>query len=199
MVAPTQAVVGSQIEVRYTVTNLGSATTNTDTWHDTIWLAHDRTRPTNGILLGTFEHTGALEVNEGYDQTVHVTIPDNLPSGQYFITPWSDSYDAVLEDTLATNINPDDPHELDNNNYKARPIGIIGVEASPAPRADYAVTSVLGPAQSYAGDSYTATWTVGNLGPGDNGNGSWTEAVYLSDQPAFGPNTHLKSPFPPKY
>ena len=45
-------------------------------------------------------------MHEGYDQTVRVTVPDNLASGEYFITPWSDSYDAVLEDTLATNINP---------------------------------------------------------------------------------------------
>ncbi|WP_346658742.1 Ig-like domain-containing protein [Bradyrhizobium sp. 143] len=192
VVAPTQAVAGSQVEIRYTVTNRGSATTNTETWHDTIWLTRDATRPAPGsgaILLGTFDHNGALDINEGYDRVVTLTLPDNLASGQYYITPWSDSFDAVLEDSLATNINPDDPHEIDNNNYKARPIGIIGVEAAPV-KSDYAVTSVSAPTQAVAGGLYTATWTVGNLGPGDTP-GSWTETVYLADQPTFGSNTRV--------
>ena len=33
--------------------------------------------------------------------------------------PWTDPYDVVLEDTLAVNVNPDDPNQIDNNNYKA--------------------------------------------------------------------------------
>ena len=32
------------------------------------------------------------------------------------------TYDVVLEDTLAVNKNPDDPNQIDNNNYKARPV-----------------------------------------------------------------------------
>ena len=188
IVAPTQAVAGSQVEVRYTVTNKGSAETNATVWHDTVWLTTDRTRPSSGILLGTFSHTGALDVNEGYDGIVTVTIPDNRPSGQYFITVWSDSYDAVLEDTLATNINPDDPHELDNNNYKARAIGIIGVEGSQAPQPDYTVSALSAPTQAVAGGPYTISWTVGNLGPGD-AVPRWNESVFLANEPVIGSNT----------
>ena len=40
-----------------------------------------------------------------------VRIPAQIASGTYYITPWADAYDAVLEDTLAININPDDPTE----------------------------------------------------------------------------------------
>ena len=57
-------------------------------------------------------------------------IPDNVARGQYYITVWSDTYDAILEDTLAVNINPDDPTEIDNNNYKARPISVLGIDAA---------------------------------------------------------------------
>ena len=45
--------------------------------------------------------------------------------GEWYITPWSDAYDVVVEDTFDVNINPDDPNELDNNNYKAAPISLL--------------------------------------------------------------------------
>jgi hypothetical protein len=68
VVAPAQAVYGAEIEVRYTVTNLGSVETNRAAWTDTVWLTRDRTRPNpggnGGVLLGTFAHEGALEVGE---------------------------------------------------------------------------------------------------------------------------------------
>ena len=63
VVAPAQAVHGAQVEVRYTVTNKGSATTDVGTWQDTIWLTKDKTRPNPGkgdIKLGTFTHDGGL-------------------------------------------------------------------------------------------------------------------------------------------
>ncbi len=113
---------------------------------------------------------------------VTVTLPNNLASGTYFVTPWSDSYDAVLEDTLAININPDDPNEFDNNNYKARQISIIG-ESVVLP--DLAVTSVTAPVQGLAGQPFTVSWSVQNVGKGDTGYVSWDEVVYLSDKPTL--------------
>ncbi|MCB1944039.1 MAG: hypothetical protein KDI53_18655, partial [Candidatus Accumulibacter sp.] len=130
VVAPDQGVHGASIEVRYQVTNHGSQTTRgesaaLDRWTDTIWLARDRRRPAahkGDILLGSFTHVGQLAVGESYLGDVRVTLPDALASGEYFVTVWSDSYDVILEDTLATQINPDDPSQVDNNNYQARPI-----------------------------------------------------------------------------
>ena len=43
---------------------------------------------------------GRSAVGAGYDQVVTVQLPDNLESGTWYITPWTDPYDAVLEDTL---------------------------------------------------------------------------------------------------
>ena len=92
------------------------------------------------MLLGTFAHEGALALNESYERTVHVTIPKQIESGVYYITPWADAYDAVFEDLLAINLNPDDPNEFDNNNYKARAVDIIGTPVPPLP--DLIVTSI---------------------------------------------------------
>ena len=64
---------------------------------------------------------------------------------------------------MATNINPDDPHEIDNNNYKARAITII---ALPIPEPDLVVESVDVAPHAYGGELYTVTWTVRNVGLG---------------------------------
>ena len=190
VVAPTQAIHGSEIEVRYTVANRGSGPTDKTAWTDTVWLTRDKTRPhprgNAGILLGTFQHTGGLAVGESYDQIVKVTLPEKMASGIYYITPWSDALDVVLEDTLAVNVNPDDPHEFDNNNYKARAIDIIGEDSPSIPLPDLVVTSAIPTAQAVGGTTYTATWTVENLGLGDTGDGGWVDALWISDMPTPG-------------
>ena len=56
--------------------------------------------------------------------TTTVTLPKHI-SGQYFITPWADTFDQVLKSTLDVNVNPDDPNELNNDNWKARPITVL--------------------------------------------------------------------------
>ncbi|MFZ9394392.1 MAG: CARDB domain-containing protein, partial [Ilumatobacteraceae bacterium] len=184
VVAPAQAVYGSEIEVRFTVTNQGSAATNRTAWTDTVWLTRDRTRPNpggnGGILLGSIAHDGALAVGEGYDVVLKVRIPAQIESGIYYITPWSDAYDVVFEDTLASNLNPDDPNEFDNNNYKARQIDIIGTPVPPKP--DLQVTAVTTNAPGSVDGPFTVTWTVANRGEG-NAPGNWTDTVLLHSTP----------------
>jgi hypothetical protein len=102
-------------------------------------------------------------------------------SGTYYIMPWVDPYALVLEDTLAINVNPDDPNEVDNNNYKARAIDLIGV---PAEQPDLLLQAVLAEAFEYAGEEYTFSWTVENLGP-VVAEAKWYDEVYLSDNPVF--------------
>ncbi len=185
VVAPVQGVEGAQLEVRYTVANKGSGTTAGAGWTDTLWISRDKTRPNAGgnsaVLIGTVQHSGALAVGESYDVTTRVTLPAQLGSGTYYITAWSDSYDVILEDTLASNLNPDDPHELDNNNYKARAIDILGFEA---PLADLRVTAVMPQAQAVSAAQFSVTWSVGNFGLAE-ANGGWRDDVYLSDQPTL--------------
>ena len=146
------------------------------------WLTRDPTRPNpagnGGILLGTFTHTGALAVGESYEQIVKVRVPSQIASGVYYITPWSDAYDVVLEDTLASNINPDDPSEIDNNNYKARRIDIIG---SPVLLPDLQVISVTADAVGSTSAPFSVSWTVENHGEGDASGLTWGDSVYLSD------------------
>src|SRR5262249_17754840 len=149
-------------------------------WTDTIWLTRTKGRPNpnqGDILLTSVTHTGALDVKQGYDQDVKVTIPAQLDSGTYYITPWADPYGVVLQDELAVNVNPEDPPQTNNDNYKNR--SIIGLGAL----ADLVVTSVQAPATAYGGTAQTITWTVKNQGLADALNGGWGDRVYLSDNP----------------
>ncbi|MCP4966482.1 MAG: hypothetical protein GY926_14780, partial [bacterium] len=132
VVTPFQAFEGNQVSVNYTVTNRGAGDTNLGTWTEQLWLTLDKNRPHPGqgdVLLKTIQYTGGiLEVGAGYDRQETVTLPDNLVSGNYYITPWVDPYATLLEDTLAVNINEDDPHEINSNNYKAGGADLVGQE-----------------------------------------------------------------------
>ncbi|MFM2004219.1 MAG: hypothetical protein RI963_3645, partial [Planctomycetota bacterium] len=182
VVAPTQAIEGATIEVRFTVTNLGPGTTPVNNWSDTVWLTRDKNRPHPGqgdFLLKTLSHKGALANKAGYDVVTTVTLPTGLASGTYYITPWTDPYDVVLEDTLADNVNPDDPREIDNNNYKARAIDVIGLSR---PLPDLTVSDLIIAPTGTGGEDYTIRYTVTNEGKG-NATGSWIDQIWLVPSP----------------
>ena len=106
-----------------------------NTWTDSVWLTRDKTRPIpakGDILLTQVTHTGGLDV-EGRlrPDASRVTLPVNLDPGTYYITPWTDLYSAVLQDTLAVNVNPDDPNNFQSDNYKARADRRPGAAAGP--------------------------------------------------------------------
>ncbi|MBM3524338.1 MAG: hypothetical protein FJX57_15395, partial [Alphaproteobacteria bacterium] len=190
VVVPALAFEGDTVEVRYTVTNLGSGPTDIGAWTEQIWLTIDRNRPhpgTGDILLKTIAYDGGIVArNGGYDRVVTVQLPEKVTSGRYYLTPWVDPYAQILEDTLATNINPDDPAEVNNNNYKARAIDIIGIPpvAVPVLRPDLQIVSIVPQASAFGGDDYTLTYTVKNVGPGETGT-SGVDRIYLASAPTL--------------
>ncbi|WP_233259655.1 CARDB domain-containing protein, partial [Ramlibacter sp. WS9] len=192
IVAPDQAVHGSSILVSYKVTNTGSAATRgasatQSSWTDTIWLTRDKTRPSpykGDIFLGSVTHSGALDVGQDYLGSAQVNIPAALASGQYYITVFSDAYDVILEDSLAVNVNPDAPSDIDGSNFKARPISILGI--SPP---DLAVTQTSALTPVAAGGSYTFSYSVQNKG--DQFSGTWTDRVYVANAPTRAAATNV--------
>ena len=187
VLAPDQAFEGSTIEVRYRVTNLGVGETDRDGWTDTIWLTQNKDRPhpvdsdgdPQDYLLASFSHTGSLEVDEFYGRTVTVRLPAQI-TGEWFITPWTDAFDVITEDTFDVNINPDDPNELDSNNYKSRPITVL---LTPPP--DLVVTAVVPDSTGAGGEPFSISWTVTNEGSAGTQTDRWTDKIYLSDAPVL--------------
>ncbi|MGE3817844.1 MAG: putative Ig domain-containing protein, partial [Isosphaeraceae bacterium] len=183
VVVPAQALDGSRIEVRYKVTNRGANPTDATNWTDTIWLTASKNRPDprkqpfQDRLLLQVPHTGGLAVDGSYEQTVTVTLPERL-SGQFYVTPWADSYDAVLEDMFSDVVNPDDPNEQDGNNYKAAAITVLQT-----PTPDLTVASVSPQASAVGGEPFTVRWTVKNIGSNATREDRWDDQVYLSNSP----------------
>src|SRR3546814_15195010 len=83
--------------------------------------------------------------------------------------PWVDPYATLLEDSLATNVNPDDPAEINSSNYRARAIDIVGVPPQVFTRA-IAVDSVVADPVGTGGGDFTVSWTV-NAGGQANATG----------------------------
>src|SRR3546814_17092208 len=73
--------------------------------------------------------------------------------------PWVDPYATLLEESLATNVNPDDPAEINSSNYRARAIDIVGVPPQVFTRA-IAVDSVVAEPVGTGGGDFTVSWTV---------------------------------------
>ncbi len=117
-----------------------------------------------------------LTPTDSYTQTATVTLPTHI-SGQFFITAWADSLDQVFKSTLSSNVNPDDPNELNNDNWKAQPITVL---LTPPP--DLVVSSVTPQATAVGGDPYTVSWTVQNQGTSPTEDSILFDQVYLSDQ-----------------
>jgi large repetitive protein len=118
-------------------------------------------------------------VGEFYERTVNVKLPAQV-TGQWHITVWTDAHDVVTEDTLDVNINPDDPHELDSNNYKSRAITVL---LTPPP--DLVVTSVVPDATGHGGEPFTVTWTVPTKARPATQETAWLDTVYLANAPTL--------------
>src|SRR5690606_35789521 len=118
--APVEAFDGTNVTIRFRVENRGPGVTSTARWTDSIWLtlAKDRPNPNRGdVRIGSFSHNGLLQPGEGYDGTVTVRLPPEL-RGNFYVTVWSDSSDAVFETALDINVNPDAPSDIHGSNFK---------------------------------------------------------------------------------
>ncbi|MCC6234076.1 MAG: hypothetical protein IT580_15635, partial [Verrucomicrobiales bacterium] len=181
--APVEAFDGTHIVVRYTVENRGPGPTSIASWTDSLWLTTTKERPnpsTGDIALGYSGHSGVLQPGERYEASLSVRLPSEM-RGQFYITAWTDSSDAVFETALATNVNPDAPSDIQGSNFKAStPISILL-----QPSADLVVTQVLAPTTALGGSQVTLTWTVKNEGAIATQVDRWVDAVYLSTAPTL--------------
>ena len=119
-------------------------------------------------------------------------MPTGLLSNEYFITVWTDSYNVILEESLASNTNPDAPSDIDNSNFKAAPVDYLGFppEEKPpvfVPPSDLIVTNVVATEQAIGGETLTVSWTVENIEQGATTAPRWRDEVILSDSPVGTP------------
>ncbi|MEZ6135593.1 MAG: CARDB domain-containing protein [Pirellulaceae bacterium] len=178
----------STLTVRYKVANLGAGETDPGSWSDQIWLTRgkDGPKPARGDrLIGSFAHSGVLQVGESYEVETTATIPKGL-TGQYFLTVYADGWNRVYEAAFESNINPDAPNDIEGSNYGSTPINVLLT-----PPADLQVTKVTADASGIGDTQFTVSWEVTNNGTGQTDRDVWADAVYVSTDDVFDSSDQL--------
>ena len=184
---------GTSVPISFVVTNDGAAPTTVPVWHDWVIVSQDPTlaqtyqgllNPTGPggdqtlnnqpVILG-FANPSYLGPGQSYQQSVNVTLPATaqgtwyvyvVPDGTGFHHPFAMA-EASRSDKLAISAG-------------------FSVELTPPPPTpDLAVTSVQAPAEDFSGLPMNLSWTVANVGMSATTASSWTDAVYISPDPAL--------------
>ena len=157
--APNTAILGSTVNVAWTVKNQGNVSAKAD-WYDKIYISDDQ------ILGGTdtlvteeliYSQT-PLAANGSYTINKDIFLPSTATGNRYLL--------------LVTDGSSNQGETNENNNVKAIPITLT------AP--DLIVSDVTAPTQASSGGMMDVSWKVTNQGnveaPAD-----WQDYVYLSD------------------
>jgi RHS repeat-associated protein len=163
--APAEARAGQPLEVVWSVRNRGAAPA-AGAWVDSISLSRDAV-PGGDTLLVTTARSDPLGPGEMYEQRRTVPLPSGI-QGDHWIVVTADGQSRVLE-----------PGRESNN---AALSGRISVRN---PTADLVVSRIVAPLRAGDGETIRIEWTVRNAGELD-GAGAWSDAVYLSSDPAPG-------------
>jgi len=164
IVAPPTGWSGNNVQVDWTVKNVGTATAGGSGPIDWVLLSPDADPDPHVDLHIGGDYLGApLEPDSSYDRSISVPLPTDS-SGTYYLWVWTD-VDIVYDE-------PD----IINNFSQTKPI-ILTIP----PPADLAMTSVFTSRNTVAtGDTLEVSWTVQNQGAGPGFVSNWSDAVYLS-------------------
>ena len=175
---PLNAFSGDNITVSWQVSNQGGAATAVTDWVDAVYLSAEPTFTyTSATLLGTAQHSGGLAIGESYNGTLSGAIPIQF-SGTYYVYVKTDISDAVYESIFEGN----------NTTASSQTINIVM-----SPPADLAVDSILFLHDTVSTrGQYTIQYRISNVGARAVTDQSWRDAVYLSANSTFAPNTAIK-------
>ncbi|MEH2565659.1 CARDB domain-containing protein [Bradyrhizobium sp. AZCC 2289] len=169
--APASGSGGDQVQVGWTVTNLGTVTTAASQWVDRVILSTDAVfGNADDVTLAEFAHSGSLAAGQSYGSSQTVTLPLQK-DGNFYITVRTDAGGAVVE-----------PDTQSNNYAPALQVSLA------APFADLAVQVVVGPASGNSGEPISLSWRVANVGTSGTVASTWKDRVVLSADAVFDPS-----------
>lgn len=177
--APDEGFAGAPIEVSWSVSNDGDGATppNTSTWEDGIFLSRDQQFDPTDRLIGSRSRSGVLPETGNYAVTnFEVNLPPDAV-GQYFVFVVADYANRVYEFQSENN----------NDNYDRTEPGSPLTVAGTPPDLE-TIGPLSAPANETAGRSINVQFAIRNVAPFD-ANGNWSDAVYLSTDQVFDPQT----------
>ncbi len=172
MTAPNSGISGQPVKIYYTVRNNGTGATALSAWQDKVYLSTDFTIDNNDIGYTANTHTGVLQPNEFYNDSITINTPVTF-SGNYVILLKTDINDVVFE------------LNNENNNTASTSISLTQL-----PPSDLIVENILLADTLIAGESATVTWTTKNNGS-NPAIGQMQEAVYFSSDTILDANDVL--------
>ncbi|HUB24490.1 MAG TPA: CARDB domain-containing protein, partial [Tepidisphaeraceae bacterium] len=215
VIAPLQALGGSQVTVQWTVENEGSNPTNVGQWADAVYINTTPDLNGNPTLVFAVPHIGFLNPGQSYTQSSTFTLPPSA-QGNYFVVETNcdpnlaevPDDDSMFLAQLQQDIDNLPSGDLTNGNLTEQDIINALSDGSGQPTtvfegpypnipvaaasditntpADLVVTNVTAPAQSNSGEPITISWTVLNKGaPVYAGTEYWDDFVYFSAFPNF--------------
>ncbi|MEO1006283.1 MAG: CARDB domain-containing protein, partial [Cyanobacteria bacterium J06638_38] len=151
---------GQPITLNWSVSNDGIGVTNTSRWNDRLYLASDPEGKNLVHYFGEFNRGGALAVNDTYERTVQVNLPEGISGEHYLVAETGGPFEFIYND----------------NNSLVSEAFDISFTAPP----DLKVTNIVAPDAITSGQKIDLTWTVANQGTGD-ASGKWQDRIYLQE------------------
>jgi subtilase family serine protease len=174
VIAPAQSYAGQSVQVRWRVENRGTRDIPAGErgFYDALYLSTDTTLDSRDRFVGSRYFGGNLLPGEGYTVVdFPITIPRDLPAGDYYLLVLTDSTNRVYEFV----------NEVNNVGASATPIQVLAV---PPNTIDLQVEEIQASSSGQAGENISVRWRVVNDGA-DPARAPWTDAVYLSDSPTL--------------
>ncbi|XP_053392818.1 uncharacterized protein LOC123564214 isoform X2 [Mercenaria mercenaria] len=144
----TKVFSGTNIDISWTVVNMGQGPTRDKIWWDKLWWSRTQSLDRDSKLLKSAVHYGYLNQNANYTGTATVPIPEFI-TGDYFFIVETDANGQVFE------------YINENNNVLAAQTPVY-VTLTPPP--DLIVRSIECPSVWKTGDTVNVTWVVENIG-----------------------------------
>lgn len=193
---PPSAVSGQTVNFSWRVTNIGPGNTLTNqSWYDAVFLSFDTIPqfnippntnpaawsmldfPVRPLLVGTKPNVSALDSGQHYDNSISFTLPPSYAQPLYLY---------VITNFPVTSYTP---LQMNYANDTARAPQAMTVTLAPTP--DLRVDTVLTPASVFSGSTVNITYKVKNFGVLTPAASSWTDRIYLSQNPFFNINTAI--------
>ena len=165
---PQSAHLGERIQFSWVDSNQGRAAIN-GSWTDKIYLDDPNTSELDR-LVGDFIFTGNMSVGGTIERIQTLTLPGDLPSGDYRFVVVTDANNSVNEGATG---------EANNTT------GTQVIHVSPEVKPNLQVGTITAPTTAFTGHSIEVQWTVTNAGTAATSIPVWNDGLYLSADNVF--------------
>ena len=170
--APTAAASGETFTVNWTVQNLGTGQTNSNYWHDEVFLSADASLSNDDISLGRVYHSGVLEADAQYSASGTFTLPIDV-EGSFSVIVRTDSPNRRGDDQVIEGSG--------ENNNQGVTANATAISLGRVP--DLVIESVEAPTAALSRQGFELNWVVSNAGADTEA--GWRDVFYLSRDQLF--------------